>query len=495
MKKTFKRAGVAVLSMAMLLSMGAVGITANAAKDNTTDITVTAPATLGASAATYNIYKVCAATPNASGTAYTYTMAAGFTTSVNEILDCADNAAAKKALADTLVSDASDALPVATVKSGESTTLIAGYYLAIMDPTGTTMTAAPILFSVDSETNASGITLAAKTSEVGVAKTIESVDKGSVASGKKDAQGAIGATVSYKVEATLPNYAETVNPANIEYYLVDTPSTGLTVATGSVAVDSAGLSSSDYTVKSNTQGIKVKVNGDFVKAHGGQAVTLTYDAVINENALISTDDTANANPNTVKLYYDNDYYTASSEGEPGTPNDPADPPKPPTTPGAPGLTEKDDSAEVYTTKLVFKKLFNGDDVKIAGASFTLTGPNSFSQTFSTTASQNEFTFNGLEAGTYTLTETAAPGGYAKVETPITIVITADTEATDVYTFAYTGANSSNKETFTMNNPPKGFLPGTGGMGTVLFTVGGAAIVLLAGALFVVYMRKRKADEE
>ena len=495
MKKTFKRAGVAVLSMAMLLSMGAVGITANAAKNNTTAITVKAPATLGARDATYTIYKVCEATPNALGTSYTYTMAAGFTTDVNTILDCADNAAAKKTLADTLVSDASDALPVATVKSGESTTLKAGYYLATMNPTGTTMTAAPILFSVDSETNASGITLAAKTSEVGVEKTIERVDKGSVATGKKDAQGAIGATVSYKVVSTLPNYAETVTADSIEYYLVDTPSTGLTVATSSVVVASTGLTSSDYVVKSNTQGIKVKVNGAFVKAHGGQAVTLTYDAVINENALISTDDTPEANPNTVKLYYDNDYYTASSEGEPGTPNDPTDPPKHPTDPSTPDLSEKEDSAEVYTTKLVFKKLFNGDDVQIAGASFTLTGPNAFSKSFSTTASKNEFTFDGLEAGTYTLKETAAPGGYAKVGTSITIEIKADTEKEDVYTFDYTGAYSSNGETFTMNNPPKGFLPGTGGMGTVLFTVGGAAIVLLAGALFVVYMRKRKADEE
>ena len=38
------------------------------------------------------------------------------------------------------------------------------------------------------------------------------------------------------------------------------------------------------------------------------------------------------------------------------------------------------------------------------------------------------------------------------------------------------------------------LPGTGGMGTILFTVGGAAVVLLAGALFVVYMRRRKVEE-
>ena len=167
MKKTFKRAGVAVLSMAMLLSIGAVGaMSASAAKDNTTDIVVTAPSSAGSTEATYTIYKVCDATPNAVGTAYTYSMAAGFSTSIDTILDCENTAEAKKTLADTLVTDANDASPVGTVTSGNNIKLKAGYYLAIMNPTGTTMTAAPILFSLDSETNALGFTLKTKTSEV-----------------------------------------------------------------------------------------------------------------------------------------------------------------------------------------------------------------------------------------------------------------------------------------------------------------------------------------
>ena len=39
------------------------------------------------------------------------------------------------------------------------------------------------------------------------------------------------------------------------------------------------------------------------------------------------------------------------------------------------------------------------------------------------------------------------------------------------------------------------LPATGGIGTVLFTAGGISIVLIAGALFVMYMKKRNAEDE
>lgn len=486
MKKTFKRAGVAVLSMAMLLSMGAIGsLSASAAKDNTTEITVAAPASSGAAEATYTIYKVCDATPTSSGTAYSYTMAAGYESiDVNEVLDCGDTATAKKALADKLAG-VSGVTSVATVKSGNSVKLMAGYYLAIMDPTGTTMTAAPILFSIDSEANAGGITLSAKTSEVDVVKTIEAVDKGSVASGQKDAEGAIGAVVDYKVVSTIPNYAETVDAAKIEYALIDVPSAGLTIQPETVVVNgnSGALTAADCTLTATATKIKVKFDGAYIKANGGNSVTMTYKATINEHALVSTDDVSNPNPNTVTLYYDNDYYTASKTGNPtdGDTPDPGD------------LTEKEDKTDVYTTKLVFKKLFGGIDNPIEGATFTFTGEG-VNKTITTSSTKNEFTFNGLQAGTYTLTEIAAPGGYVKNDTPITIKITANTEATDVYTFAYTGAKFSSGESFTMDNTPKSNLPLTGGMGTVLFTVGGAAVVLLAGFLFVLYMKKRETEE-
>ena len=35
------------------------------------------------------------------------------------------------------------------------------------------------------------------------------------------------------------------------------------------------------------------------------------------------------------------------------------------------------------------------------------------------------------------------------------------------------------------------LPGTGGIGTTLFTFGGIALILIAGVMFIVYTRKQK----
>ena len=45
------------------------------------------------------------------------------------------------------------------------------------------------------------------------------------------------------------------------------------------------------------------------------------------------------------------------------------------------------------------------------------------------------------------------------------------------------------------NPQADTLPATGGIGTVLFTAGGISVVLIAGALFVMYMKKRNAEDE
>lgn len=124
----------------------------------------------------------------------------------------------------------------------------------------------------------------------------------------------------------------------------------------------------------------------------------------------------------------------------------------------------------------------------------------------TTDNSGKFDFGYLAPGTYTLHETTAPAGHRTVS-DITFTVKAkeetDTEfntyqvsLTTSDTVSLTDTNSSTHGDYTIvvKDPKADSLPGTGGMGTVLFTVGGAAVVLLAGFLFVVYMKKRKTEE-
>ena len=67
-------------------------------------------------------------------------------------------------------------------------------------------------------------------------------------------------------------------------------------------------------------------------------------------------------------------------------------------------------------------------------------------------------------------------------------------------FTYTRSDSNDVPQSTTNatkvvNVHKKTLPATGGIGSIIFTVTGAAIIVLACVLFVIYMKKRKTWEE
>jgi len=140
-------------------------------------------------------------------------------------------------------------------------------------------------------------------------------------------------------------------------------------------------------------------------------------------------------------------------------------------------------------------------------------------------------WDALKLGEYTLTEVKAPAGYKKWEDPVKFTVTAvqDTAgdftgefgATEGTGYSSVGVDlrtddekdSTNEEAYVANpiyfrfDAVKGDLdttvkdelddklPATGGIGTVLFTTGGISIVLIAGALFVMYMKKRNSEEE
>ncbi len=92
--------------------------------------------------------------------------------------------------------------------------------------------------------------------------------------------------------------------------------------------------------------------------------------------------------------------------------------------------------------------------------------------------------DGLAEGTYTITEIEAPEGYNVLKNPVVITITAEYDAEGKCT-------SVSGNTATIVNKAGGLLPSTGGIGTYIFTIGGA--VLMITAAFILIYRKKKAE--
>ena len=98
--------------------------------------------------------------------------------------------------------------------------------------------------------------------------------------------------------------------------------------------------------------------------------------------------------------------------------------------------------------------------------------------------------NGLAAGDYWIVETDAPEGYNGVTAPIKVTVTASTDD-DVndWTISKNGTDEPDK-VIDIENRTGSILPGTGGMGTILFTVIGVALVIAVAGSFVVSRRRR-----
>ena len=265
---------------------------------------------------------------------------------------------------------------------------------------------------------------------------------------------------------------------------------------------------------------------------------ITYSGVINDNAVVGDDGNNN------KVIY---YYGDPNTGTTWKPVD--DEPD-----GATGVNKKEDEETVYTYQLAFLKTGEGEDADgLAGAQFGIYKDADCTQLIDVvTTNENGYAVSAnVEYGTYYVKELVAPTGYslndkvyaitADWTTATTTSTAAETERTytttkpsddalqvgwikdhTFYSFDVVGGNTdgyqaaylesektttSTKTDFVENgdvggtallddaipNTKLSTLPGTGGIGTTIFTIGGIVIMITAAGLFFANRRKNSAE--
>ncbi|MCD7955065.1 MAG: SpaH/EbpB family LPXTG-anchored major pilin [Lachnospiraceae bacterium] len=401
-------------------------------------------------------------------------------------------------------------LIVDTAHSKSNPYLATKYILVAVDGVGTDMTT--------SETNEN---VYVKTTKARVEKKIVSEHDSEL----EDADTvAIGDTVTYQIDATIPTYAS--DATGITYKLTDVMSAGLSYA----SVVSVKISSDETTWKDatyNTEG-----SSDVGTAGATVVITLTSDSELRSNSYVRVELTATVNenastgstgnPNSVDLTYSNDYYG-----------------------GGDGYTTPEDTVITYVGELEILKQDSDTKEALSGAVFTIYRKATSEEISDGTITKDTITISGtetsviavktgvttdtngkakitgLDAGTYYAVETKAPDGYSLDSDPKEIVLkvsgdaindsttgeagttklieedstatsgsAANTAISGKYTATWTvGTQSDNVVTIT--NDAGTTLPGTGGMGTALFTFGGLALVILAAIMFIVYTKKQR----
>lgn len=341
----------------------------------------------------------------------------------------------------------------------------------------------------------------------------------------QDAPYGVDDTVPYKITIEVPQNIDKLST----FTVTDTP-TGLKDNVGSIKIKdgtTALTSGTDYTVAAEgTDGFKIafKLDSATVKACAGHTVTITYNAVVKDSAVVG----GNGNSNNAKLTYTN---KINSDNTPGT-----------TT------NTIEDSAVMYSFGIKVKKTtedgntplpgvvfdlyreaktgetsaITGDDAKKAGLDSTkswilvksgLTTNASGIIDTSDSANTTNYT-HGLANGDYYLVETKTVKGYnlltKPVEVKLDVTATTTWQKTNVYdasgnlvkhgtvtktTFTHTSNNGDATKTElavakVINR--KGFtLPVTGGFGTLLFS--GIGVLLVLAGVGVLFSLKKKSN--
>ncbi len=324
--------------------------------------------------------------------------------------------------------------------------------------------------------------------------------------GQNATDAKIGDILTFTLTSTIPDMSAY---STYTFNFKDTLSKGLTFEqVDSVKVgDTALTTDTDYTVATapadNGKTLLTVTMKNFKnqQANVGKKITVTYTATLNKDAVVG----GAGNVNSATIQYSNNPSTSGTgESEPS-------------------------KVRVFTYGFTVDK-YTGDQytdaaTRLAGAKFTLAPKNgepmSFVQvnagsatakaeyrvakadepgatTTIITPANGKVEFRGLKNGEYTLTETEAPAGYNKLASAIGVKVNGQNDGTDTthatVTITYNNDNNGSNYDQTASNgviPVRNksgvVLPGTGGMGTIAFTVIGVLVI----ALGVAWTLKRK----
>ena len=336
---------------------------------------------------------------------------------------------------------------------------------------------------------------------------------------KQDADYSVGDKVPYRITVSVPanikklkKFALTDTPTNLKD---DANSVKVTDKTGSTTIPATATATEDGN------GFTIDFTPADLDSYAGQNIIVTYNAELLDTAVTTTV----GNPNTATLEYSNKILPDTDDGY--NPN----------KPGTPTTDKITDTAVVYTFQIqIEKKAEKADGTPLADVEFDLykavdagtagvatadevkkAGLDSskawkkINETSLKTNTEGKVSQSGLKNGEYYLVETKTNAEYNLLKAPVKVTLniayTTTTKAeynidetgkttlvkheVEKTEFKNAGVASDGIQIQTVINK-KGFtLPLTGGMGTVLFSVIGLALVL-AGVVVITASRKKTA---
>lgn len=408
-----------------------------------------------------------------------------------------------------------------TVQADQNSLTITGadlgfYYIAMTAAEGDFTIYNPMLVLVpqvsetpgeENVTYAYDVNAAAKSSSPGIEKKIlEGTQLVNTTS------ASIGDIIKYQLTTLVPEYKADIDDEKVVFKITDTMSKGLTYKDGFAVYGigeaggagttienplTGGFATPTVTVKDETGETSIVMDFDYTKIKEYKSIRITYDAGLNEDAVIG----GAGNPNEAKLAYSHDTSKVDDSGK------------------YPSKEPPGDKTVVYTFGLDITKYELGDmSVKLSGAEFSMktaggqqvyfkskdaeniiytaivadAQPENTRETITTIAG-GKLIIEGLGEGSYTLTEVKAPNDYHIIDKSIPITITAEKTGEEltgkVTQDTGISAGSYGDAYYVKNiaNSPKYALPQTGGIGTAIF---GLIAVLAAAAACVMLYRRR-----